>query len=96
LTTFIDAPSTDTRGGTDSIYEPFATLFSQVRRPMKNLRHRLNELRERRGPEHLHAVLRPFLIRRARWNFILAIGPRVQRAIEVRLQTGELSVGKEE
>ena len=51
------------------------------------LRHRLNQLRERRGAEHLYQVLE-------RLDPEMAVGlysrdwPRVQRAIEVRLQTG--------
>lgn len=53
----------------------------------ENLRRRLSEIRERRGPLHLHRML-------ARLDAASALKlfpndwPRVQRALEVRLQTG--------
>jgi len=52
------------------------------------LRHRLNELRERRGVEHLHRLLQR-LDPESAAELYPRDWPRVQRAIEVRLQTGE-------
>jgi tRNA dimethylallyltransferase len=52
------------------------------------LRVRLTRIRERHGPEHLHAILRRFDPREAA-NFSARDWPRVQRAIEFYLQTGE-------
>jgi tRNA dimethylallyltransferase len=54
----------------------------------EELRQRLSEIRERRGPEHLHKILRRFDEVEARKLFP-ADWPRVQRAIEFYLQTGE-------
>src|SRR6185369_38574 len=51
------------------------------------LRKRLNEIREQRGPEHLHRILRR-LDPRAAAQLYPRDWPRVQRAIEVCLQTG--------
>lgn len=51
------------------------------------LRRRLNEIRERRGPEYLHRIMRRFdSVSAAQLN--PRDWPRVQRAIEVSLQTG--------
>src|SRR6185295_18395289 len=54
---------------------------------------RLNELCERRGAEHLHAVLQR-LDPGSAAELYPRDWPRVQRAIEVRLQTGEAMSGK--
>lgn len=51
------------------------------------LRHRLNRLRLKHGPEHLHRALEK-LDARAAQTLYPRDWPRVQRAIEVRLQTG--------
>ena len=51
------------------------------------LRQRLNAIRERHGPEHLHRVLQR-LDPRAAAQLFPRDWPRVQRAIEVCLQTG--------
>ena len=53
----------------------------------EQLRNRLNMLRERRGPEHLHRLLQR-LDRESAKELYPRDWPRVQRAIEVRLQTG--------
>jgi tRNA dimethylallyltransferase len=52
------------------------------------LRARLTGIRERRGPEHLHRVLRKFDPEEA-GKLTQRDWPRVQRAIEFYLQTGE-------
>jgi tRNA dimethylallyltransferase len=52
------------------------------------LRRRLTKLREDRGPEHLHRLLQRLDPEAAR-RFFPRDWPRVQRAIEVRLQTGQ-------
>ncbi len=53
----------------------------------EKLRQRLNRIRERRGPEHLHRVLER-LDPEMSEELYPRDWPRVQRAIEVRLQTG--------
>ncbi len=52
------------------------------------LRARLSAIRERRGPEHLHKILRKFDPEEA-GKLTQRDWPRVQRAIEFYLQTGE-------
>jgi tRNA dimethylallyltransferase len=54
----------------------------------ENLRRRLTRIRERRGPEHLHKILRRFDRGEAE-KLSPRDWPRVQRAIEFYLQTGE-------
>lgn len=54
----------------------------------EELRARLTNIRERRGPEHLHAILRKFDPDEAA-ELSPRDWPRVQRAIEFYLQTGE-------
>ncbi|HEY6044990.1 MAG TPA: tRNA (adenosine(37)-N6)-dimethylallyltransferase MiaA [Pyrinomonadaceae bacterium] len=54
----------------------------------EKLRARLTQIRERRGPEHLHAILMRLDADEA-LNFNARDWPRVQRAIEFHLQTGE-------
>jgi tRNA dimethylallyltransferase len=51
------------------------------------LRERLSKLRERRGPEHLHKILRR-LDPQAAGKLFPRDWPRVQRALEVYFQTG--------
>jgi tRNA dimethylallyltransferase len=51
------------------------------------LRERLNQIRESRGPEHLHRILKR-IDPVAATTLYPRDWPRVQRAIEVRLQTG--------
>ncbi|HKP45881.1 MAG TPA: tRNA (adenosine(37)-N6)-dimethylallyltransferase MiaA, partial [Pyrinomonadaceae bacterium] len=54
----------------------------------ERLRARLTRIRERHGAEHLHAILKRFDESEAA-NFSPKDWPRVQRAIEFYLQTGE-------
>jgi tRNA dimethylallyltransferase len=51
------------------------------------LRKRINSIRERQGAEHLHKILQR-LDRQASLQLYPRDWPRVQRALEVRLQTG--------
>jgi tRNA dimethylallyltransferase len=80
-------------GGTGLYLRAFRNPFFASPQTDENLRRRLNELREQRGAEHLHAVLG-----RLDPNSALELyprdWPRVQRAIEVYLQTGEAMSGK--
>jgi tRNA dimethylallyltransferase len=58
------------------------------------LRRRLNQIRERRGPEHLHKLLHRIDPKAAR-QLYPRDWPRVQRAIEVYLQTGRSIVDQQ-
>jgi len=80
-------------GGTGLYLRAFRNPFFASPQTDENLRRRLNELRERRGAEHLHAVLSR-LDPQSALDLYPRDWPRVQRAIEVRLQTGELMSGK--
>jgi len=80
-------------GGTGLYLRAFRNPFFASPQTDENLRRRLNELRERRGVEHLHAVLSRLDPKSAQ-ELYPRDWPRVQRAIEVRLQTGELMSGK--
>jgi tRNA dimethylallyltransferase len=80
-------------GGTGLYLRAFRNPFFVSPQTDEDLRRRLNELRERRGSEHLHAVLRRLDPASAR-ELYPRDWPRVQRAIEVRLQTGEAMSGK--
>ena len=80
-------------GGTGLYLRAFRKPFFASPQTDENLRRRLNELRERRGAEHLHAILRR-LDPQSALELYPRDWPRVQRAIEVRLQTGELMSGK--
>jgi len=60
----------------------------------ESLRARLNQIRERRGPEHLHKILRR-LDSQAAGQLYPRDWPRVQRAIEVYLQTGRSIVDQQ-
>jgi tRNA dimethylallyltransferase len=80
-------------GGTGLYLRAFRNPFFASPQTDENLRRRLNELRERRGAEHLHAVLRR-LDPQSALELYPRDWPRVQRAIEVCLQTGELMSGK--
>jgi len=53
-----------------------------------NLRQRLNGIREHRGPEYLHRMLQR-LDRESAEELFPRDWPRVQRALEVKLQTGQ-------
>ena len=80
-------------GGTGLYLRAFRQPFFASPQTDENLRRRLNELRERRGAKHLHSVLRR-LDPQSATELYPRDWPRVQRAIEVRLQTGEAMSGK--
>lgn len=80
-------------GGTGLYLRAFRHPFFLSPQTDEGLRRRLNELREQRGAEHLHAVLRR-LDPESAAELYPRDWPRVQRAIEVRLQTGEAMSGK--
>jgi len=80
-------------GGTGLYLRAFRNPFFASPQTDESLRRRLNELRERRGPEHLHELLGR-LDPQSAAELYPRDWPRVQRAIEVRLQTGEAMSGK--
>ena len=80
-------------GGTGLYLRAFRNPFFASPQTDESIRRRLNELRESRGAEHLHAVLRR-LDPESALELFPRDWPRVQRAIEVRLQTGEAMSGK--
>ena len=59
----------------------------------EELRRRITTIRERRGPEHLHRMLQK-LDPDAALRFFPRDWPRVQRALEVKLQTGNSIVSQ--
>jgi tRNA dimethylallyltransferase len=72
-----------------------------LRRPLfvspptdESLRQRLTQIREKRGPEHLHRLLNR-IDRAAAQQLFPRDWPRVQRAIEVYLQTGKSIVDQQ-
>lgn len=74
-------------GGTGFYLRALRRPFFVSPQTDESLRRRLNQIREKQGPEHLHRVLRR-IDPRAAGNFFPRDWPRVQRAIEVYLQTG--------
>ncbi len=74
-------------GGTGLYLRALRNPFFQSPPTDELLRRRLNMLRERRGPEHLHRLLQR-LDPESAAELYPRDWPRVQRAIEVRLQTG--------
>lgn len=74
-------------GGTGFYLRALRHPFFASPQTDESLRLRLNQLREKHGPEHLHRVLRR-IDPPAADNFFPRDWPRVQRAIEVCLQTG--------
>jgi tRNA dimethylallyltransferase len=74
-------------GGTGFYLRALRQPFFESPQTDETLRRRLNDIRERRGPEHLHRVLRR-LDPAAAEQLFPRDWPRVQRAIEVYLQTG--------
>jgi tRNA dimethylallyltransferase len=74
-------------GGTGLYLRAFRHPFFPSPQTDERLRHRLNELRARRGAEHLHRVLQR-LDPESAAELYARDWPRVQRAIEVKLQTG--------
>ncbi|HEY0405470.1 MAG TPA: tRNA (adenosine(37)-N6)-dimethylallyltransferase MiaA [Pyrinomonadaceae bacterium] len=75
-------------GGTGFYLRALRQPFFRSPPTDESLRGRLSALRERRGPEHLHSMLRRLDAESAARLFARD-WPRVQRALEVRLQTGE-------
>jgi tRNA dimethylallyltransferase len=74
-------------GGTGLYLRALRSPFFHSPQTDEDLRHRLNSLRERRGAEHLHRLLQR-LDSQSAAELFPRDWPRVQRAIEVRLQTG--------
>jgi tRNA dimethylallyltransferase len=74
-------------GGTGLYLRAFRNPFFPSPQTDVELRRRLNELRERRGAQHLHRLLQR-LDQQSAAELFPRDWPRVQRAIEVRLQTG--------
>jgi tRNA dimethylallyltransferase len=75
-------------GGTGFYLRALRTPFFPSPTTEEELRQRLTIIRQARGPEHLHRILLRFDEAEARKLFP-ADWPRVQRAIEFYLQTGE-------
>jgi tRNA dimethylallyltransferase len=75
-------------GGTGLYLRALRNPFFASPQTDEELRRRLNQLRERRGVEHLHCLLRRIDPRTAE-ELYPRDWPRVQRAIEVCLQTGQ-------
>jgi tRNA dimethylallyltransferase len=75
-------------GGTGFYLRALRQPFFPSPKTDERLRRRLTEIRERRGPAHLHRMLRR-LDPQAALELFERDWPRVQRALEVRLQTGE-------
>lgn len=74
-------------GGTGLYLRALRNPFFQSPPTDEQLRRRLTALRERRGSEHLHRLLQRLDAQTAK-ELYPRDWPRVQRAIEVRLQTG--------
>jgi tRNA dimethylallyltransferase len=74
-------------GGTGLYLRALRTPFFPSPQTDEGLRRRINELREERGVEHLHRLLQR-LDSQSAVELYPRDWPRVQRAIEVRLQTG--------
>jgi tRNA dimethylallyltransferase len=75
-------------GGTGLYLRALRHPFFPSPKTDEGLRRRLTEIRERRGTTHLHRMLRRLDVQSAATLFERD-WPRVQRALEVRLQTGE-------
>ena len=75
-------------GGTGLYLRALRNPFFASPTTDEELRGRLNQLREHRGAEHLHRLLRRIDPQSAE-ELYPRDWPRVQRAIEVRLQTGQ-------
>lgn len=74
-------------GGTGFYLRALRQPFFPSPKTDERLRRRLTEIRERRGTAHLHKMLRR-LDPQAAMKLFERDWPRVQRALEVRLQTG--------
>ena len=75
-------------GGTGFYLRALRQPFFVSPQTDETLRKRISSIREQRGPEHLHRLLKR-LDPAAADRFFPRDWPRVQRAIEVRLQTGQ-------
>ncbi len=75
-------------GGTGLYLRALRTPFFSSPQTDVELRRRINLIRETRGPEYLHRVLQR-LDPESATELYPRDWPRVQRAIEVRLQTGQ-------
>jgi tRNA dimethylallyltransferase len=75
-------------GGTGLYLRALRNPFFPSPQTDEDVRRRINELRERRGPVHLHRLLQR-LDPQSAIELYPRDWPRVQRAIEVRLQTGK-------
>ena len=75
-------------GGTGLYLRALRSPFFPSPQTDGDVRRRINELRERRGPLHLHRLLQR-LDPQSATELYPRDWPRVQRAIEVRLQTGK-------
>lgn len=82
-------------GGTGFYLRALRRPFFVSPQTDESLRRRLNEIRERRGAQYLHHILRR-LDRRAAEQLFPRDWPRVQRAIEVYLQTGRSIVDQKD
>ena len=83
-------------GGTGLYLRALRNPFFPSPQTDGDVRRRINELRERRGPVHLHRLLQR-LDPQSAAELYPRDWPRVQRAIEVRLQTGKpMSLQKDE
>ncbi|HEV2836110.1 MAG TPA: tRNA (adenosine(37)-N6)-dimethylallyltransferase MiaA [Pyrinomonadaceae bacterium] len=82
-------------GGTGFYLRALRRPFFNSPQTDESLRRRLNRIRDKRGAEHLHRILQR-LDRRAAEELYPRDWPRVQRAIEVYLQTGRSLVDQKD
>jgi tRNA dimethylallyltransferase len=75
-------------GGTGFYLRALRQPFFPSPKTDESLRRRLTKMREERGPAHLHRILRR-LDPQSAMKLFERDWPRVQRALEVRIQTGE-------
>jgi tRNA dimethylallyltransferase len=80
-------------GGTGFYLRALRQPFFGSPQTDEGLRRRITTIRERRGPEHLHRILQR-LDPDAASRFFPRDWPRVQRALEVKLQTGRSIVSQ--
>ena len=80
-------------GGTGFYLRALRQPFFGSPQTDEQLRKRITSIRERRGPEHLHRILQRF-DPEAALRFFPRDWPRVQRALEVKLQTGRSIVSQ--
>jgi tRNA dimethylallyltransferase len=80
-------------GGTGFYLRALRQPFFGSPQTDERLRKRISSIRERRGPEHIHRLLQR-IDPAAAERFFPRDWPRVQRAIEVKLQTGRSIVAQ--